>query len=122
MRRTAPLPTWIPLIPPLPADTIPTRGMAWTDLPERRTLIVLGLMLSLAFIALTAAQVWLRLQAIDLRYRLGTAQQVASRLHAEREVLLSRLARLEEPSHLESLAAKRLGLSRPQKGQEAYLP
>lgn len=112
----------LPVVPRILSHAEPTRGMAWTDLAQRRALIGWGLLLAAAVMAMAAAQVWLRLQLIELRYRVGVAQEVWSRLDAEHEVLLATLARLEDPAHLEAVARQRLGLVRPASGQEAYLP
>lgn len=112
----------LPVVPRIPSHAEPTRGMAWTDLGQRRALIAWGLVLAAAVVVVAAAQVWLRLQLIDLRYRLGVSQEVWSRLDAEHEMLLATLARLEDPARLETVARQRLGLVRPVSGQEVYLP
>lgn len=66
--------------------------------------------------------VWLRLKVVDLGYRLGTTRQVVERLRQEGSELTLQAAALTAPNRLDEAARTRLGMIRPEKGQEAVLP
>jgi len=66
--------------------------------------------------------VWLRLKVVDLGYRLGTTRQVVERLRQEGSELTLQAAALTAPNRLDETARARLGMIRPEKGQEAVLP
>lgn len=66
--------------------------------------------------------VWLRLKVVDLGYRLGATRQVIERLKQEGEELTLEAAALSVPGRLGEAAHTRLGMMRPEKGQEAVLP
>lgn len=78
-------------------------------------LVVLGVSIALA-------HVWLRLKVTDLGYVLSTTHQVIQKLECERQELTAEVARLEAPDRLEEVARVRLGMTHPQRGQEAVLP
>ncbi len=99
-----------------------TASMAWTDLRERKALIRWGLVFAVGFALVGALHVWLRLQVLDTRYRLGAAQKAWARLDAEHDALVAELARIEEAQSIEAMALARLGLKRPDSGQEVLLP
>jgi len=110
-----------PLADPRPRFSHPG-SMVWANHAERRVLIRYGLLLAAVFVGLAAAHVWIRLQVLEVRYRLGAAQQVWTRLDAEHDALVAELARVEEAENILAMARARLGLSRPEPTQEAYLP
>lgn len=66
--------------------------------------------------------VWLRLKVVDLGYRLSATRQVIEKLEHEGHELTLEAATLDAPSRLEEVARVRLGMIRPEKGQEAVLP
>lgn len=78
----------------------------------RRT-IVLGLLL----VALCVVHVWLRLQVVNVGYLLSDARQLQMRLEQQRRELELELATRRDRVRLAELAAKRLGLREPDKGQ-----
>jgi cell division protein FtsL len=89
---------------------------------ERRGLVVwLGLLFSLA-VAIGLGHVWLRLQVTRLAYDLSATREVISRLRQEERELTLEVATLEAPARVEAEALVRLGMMRPEKGQEAALP
>jgi cell division protein FtsL len=73
-------------------------------------------------VVIALAHVWLRLKVVDLGYRLGTTSQVIERLKQEGSDLTLQAAALSAPSRLDEVARTRLGMVRPEKGQEAILP
>jgi cell division protein FtsL len=79
-----------------------------------------------AFVALAVAiglgHVWLRLKVVDVGYRLSSTRQVIEKLELEGHELTLEAATLEAPARLEETARLRLGMVRPDKGQEVVLP
>jgi cell division protein FtsL len=73
-------------------------------------------------VVIALVHVWLRLKVVDLGYRLGTTSQVIERLKQEGSELTLQVAALSAPSRLDEVARTRLGMMRPEKGQEAVLP
>ena len=73
-------------------------------------------------VSIALAHVWLRLKVTDLGYALSTTHQVIQKLECERQELTAEVARLEAPDRLEEVARIRLGMTHPQRGQEAVLP
>jgi cell division protein FtsL len=73
-------------------------------------------------VAIALAHVWLRLKVTDLGYVLSTTHQVIQKLECERQELTADVARLDAPERLEEAARLRLGMTHPQRGQEAVLP
>jgi cell division protein FtsL len=73
-------------------------------------------------VAIALVHVWLRLKVTDLGYALSTTHQVVQKLESERQDLTAEVARLDTPDRLEEVARQRLGMTRPQRGQEAVLP
>ncbi len=77
----------------------------------------------LAALVLSAlGHVWLRLQVRDLGYRLSTTRQLIDRLQLEEHELTVHAAQLDAPGRIAEVARQRLGMERPQRGQEALLP
>ncbi len=73
-------------------------------------------------VAIALAYVWLRLKVTDLGYVLSSTHQVIQKLECERQELTAEVARLDAPDRLEEAARIRLGMTHPQRGQEALLP
>ncbi len=89
---------------------------------EVRALIAwLAVFVSLA-VVIALGHVWLRLKVVDFGYRLLTTRQLIEKLQQEEHELTIEVATLEAPSRLEEGARTRLGMMRPEKGQEAMLP
>jgi cell division protein FtsL len=73
-------------------------------------------------VGVALVHVWLRLQVVDLGYRLSATRQLIGKLEQEGHELTLEVASLEAPSHVEQVARSRLGMTRPEKGREAVLP
>jgi cell division protein FtsL len=65
--------------------------------------------------------VWLRLKVVELGYRLSATHQLIEKLELEGHELTLEAARLDAPGRLEEVARLRLGMTRPEKGQEVVL-
>jgi cell division protein FtsL len=88
---------------------------------ELRTLITwLGCFVALG-VLIALGHVWLRLKVVDLGYQVVTTRQLIEKLAQEGHELTIDIATLEAPGRVEE-AARRLGMARPEKGQEAALP
>ena len=81
----------------------------------------LGFFVALA-VLIALGHVWLRLKVVDLGYRLLVTRQLIEKLEQESHELTIDAATLEAPGRLEEVARARLGMTRPEKGQEAMLP
>lgn len=77
--------------------------------------VVLGVLIALG-------HVWLRLKVVDLGYQVVTTRQLIEKLAQEEHELTIDIATLDAPGRLEEVAHARLGMTRPEKGQEAVLP
>jgi cell division protein FtsL len=89
---------------------------------ELRVLIAwLGLFVALG-VVIALGRVWLRLKVVDLGYRLVTTRQLIEKLQQEQHGLTVDAATLDAPGRLEEVARVRLGMTHPEKGQEAVLP
>jgi cell division protein FtsL len=89
---------------------------------ELRALITwLGVFVALG-VVIALGYVWLRLRVVDVGYRLVTTRQLLEKLQQEQHELTVEAARLDAPRRLEEVARGRLGMTRPEKGQEAVLP
>jgi cell division protein FtsL len=73
-------------------------------------------------VLIALGHVWLRLKVVDLGYRLGTTRQIVERLKQEGDELTLEAAALTAPGRLDAMARTRLGMTRPEKGQEVILP
>lgn len=113
-RRTNPVPAarrgWL-----RPANTT-TRSMR-----ESQAAVIWGGAAAVVGILIALGHVWLRLQVVEVGYRLSTTRQVVLRLESEGQELLLAASRLDAPSRLEALARGRLGMMSPGKGQELVL-
>ena len=89
---------------------------------ERRGLI--GWLALFVFLGVVIAlwHVWLRLNVVDLGYQLLTTRQLIEKLAQEEHELTIEVATLDAPARLEEVAWARLGMGRPERGQEAALP
>jgi cell division protein FtsL len=89
---------------------------------ERHGLIVWLAVFIAVLVGVALVHVWLRLKVSDLGYHLSATRQVIEKLEQEGHELTLEVARLEASEHLEAIARVRLGMQRPDKGQEAVLP
>ena len=102
---------------------------AWlrpANITADRSLAFRHLIVWLAFfvcvgVLIALGHVWLRLKVRDFGYRLSSTRQVVEKLEQERHALRMEAATLSAPGRLEDIARGRLGMVRPQKGQEAVL-
>lgn len=97
-------------------------NVATANTVERRALVVWLAIFFALFFGVALGHVWLRLQVRSLGYQLSTTRQVFARLEQEKHELTVQVARLDAPGRLEEVARTRLGMVRPEKGQEALLP
>jgi cell division protein FtsL len=89
---------------------------------ELRALIAgLGLFVGLG-VVIALGYVRLRLEVVNLGYRVVTTRQLIEKLQQEQHALAVEAARLDSPSRLDEVARVRLGMVRPEKGQEVVLP
>jgi cell division protein FtsL len=105
------------------------RALAWVrpantssrSLLERRALVVwMGIVAAVA-VTIALVHVWLRLQVVNVGYRLSAARDAIARLQQEEHELTLEVATLDAPARLEDLARERLGMQRAERGQEAVL-
>ena len=89
---------------------------------ELRALVAWLAIFVAAGVLIGLVHVWLRLKVVDLGYRLGATRQVVERLKQEGEELTLEVAGLTASGRLDEVARGRLGMNRPEKGQEAVLP
>lgn len=89
---------------------------------EVRALVTWLVLFAIASVTIELAHVWLRLKVTDLGYRLSTTQRVIQKLQSEGHELTAEVARLNASDRLEEVARVRLGMARPQRGQEVVLP
>jgi alkylhydroperoxidase/carboxymuconolactone decarboxylase family protein YurZ len=73
-------------------------------------------------VLIALGHVWLRLKVSETGYQIEATRQAIERLRQEAGELTAQAAVLDGKAHLEMLSQARLGLVRPQKGQEAILP
>jgi len=89
---------------------------------ERRALSTWITLLLLLSLAVALGRVWLRLQIRDLGYHVSSIRQVIQKLEKEHNELAAEVARLQSAARIEEVARTRLGMLRPEKGQETVLP
>jgi len=77
--------------------------------------------LGLVLLVLCLAQVWLRLQVVDVGYQLSAARMMLQRLDHEHRQLRAELATLQDAAALADAARAKSGLVEPQKGQVVEL-
>jgi len=73
--------------------------------------------LGLVLVALCLAQVWLRLQVVNVGYELSAARKLLTRLDHEERALRAELAILQDASALAEAARTKAGLVEPRPGQ-----
>jgi hypothetical protein len=76
----------------------------------------------LAGVLVALGYVWVRLKVVDVGYRLSATRQLVERLEQEGQELAVEAAAADTPGRLEQAAHLRLGLQRPDRGQDAVLP
>jgi len=76
----------------------------------------------LAGVIVALAWVWVRLRVVEVGYRLSATRQLVERLEQEGQELAASAATADTPGRLETEAQLRLGLQRPDRGQDAVLP
>jgi len=72
---------------------------------------------TLVLLGLAVAQVWLRLQVVNVGYELSNVRRMTARLEHDRNQLRLELATLRDPGRLAERAQKRLGLQAPERGR-----
>jgi cell division protein FtsB len=97
-------------------------NMASANAPERRALGRWTAVLVTVGVLIALGHVWLRLKVAETGYQLEATRQAVDRLRQESNELTAQAAMLDTPARLEVVAQARLGLTRPQKRQEAMLP
>lgn len=125
------LPLSLGHIPPLntarkdatePAVWFRPANIAAATSTELRALIVWVVFFLVLGVVIELGHVWLRLKVVDLGYQLLTTRQLIARLAQEEHELTIEVATLDAPGRLEEIARARLGMARPEKGQEVALP
>ena len=89
---------------------------------ELRALLQWLAILVAVAVAIALVYVWLRLKVVDVGYHLSVTRQLVDKLEQEGHELTLEVAALDAPARLEEVARARLGMLRPQKGQEGVLP
>ena len=86
-----------------------------------RRLIVWGLVLGAAGVCLLLGYVWVRLMVVEAGYQLSVTRQLVDVLERDGRELAVRAAAADSAVHLEELAATRLGMRPPGRGEEEHL-
>jgi cell division protein FtsL len=89
---------------------------------EVRRLIVWSVVLGAAGVCLLLGYVWVRLMVVEAGYRLSVTRQLVEGSEREGRELAVRAAAADSAAHLETLATTRLGMRRPERGEEEPLP
>lgn len=89
---------------------------------EARSLLAWGIVLGAIGVCLLLGYVWVRLMVVEAGYRLSVTRQLVEALEREGRELAVRAAAADSAVHLEELALKRLGMRRPERGEEDILP
>jgi cell division protein FtsL len=89
---------------------------------EVRRLIAWGVVLGAVGVCLLLGYVWVRLMVVEAGYRLSVTRQLVEALGREGRELAVRAAAADSAARLEELATKRLGMRRPERGEEEFLP
>jgi cell division protein FtsB len=118
LRATSPAPHVLSIRRPLvrPAGD-PRRLVRVMRSRLARRITALGMVL----LVLCLAQVWLRLQVVDVGYQLSAARMMLQRLDHEHRQLRAELATLQDAAALAEAARAKSGLVEPQKGQVVEL-
>ena len=89
---------------------------------EARRLIVWCVVLGACTVCLLLGYVRVRLMVVEAGYRLSVTRQLVVALEREGRELEVRAAAADSVARLEELATKRLGMRRPERGEEEILP
>ena len=89
---------------------------------EARRLIVWCVALGACTVCLLLGYVRVRLMVVEAGYRLSVTRQLVVALEREGRELEVRAAAADSVARLEELATKRLGMRRPERGEEENLP
>jgi cell division protein FtsL len=89
---------------------------------EVRRLIAWGVVLLTVGVCLLLGYVWVRLMVVEAGYRLSVTRQLVEVLEREGRELAVRAAAADSAAHVEELATRRLGMRRPERGEEELLP
>lgn len=98
------------------------RNVTQRTTAEVRAVAALTLLLVVAGVALGLTNVRLRARVRELRYDGLATRQIIQRLELEERTLLAQAEKLGSDERIEQVAAERLGMTRPAKGQIAVLP
>lgn len=111
------------LVSPLP-QTIARRppNVRASVSAELRRLLAWGVVLGTCTVLVLLGYVWVRLQVVEAGYRLSVTRQLVVALEREGRELEVRAAAADSVGRLEELAGQRLGMRRPQRGEEEILP
>ena len=86
-----------------------------------RRLIVHGIILGAVGVCLLLGYVWVRLMVVEAGYQLSVTRQLVDVLERDGRELAVRAAAADSAVHLEQLAANRLGMRPPGRGEEEPL-
>ena len=89
---------------------------------EVRRLIAWSVVLGAAGVCLLLGYVWVRLMVVEAGYRLSVTRQLVEGAEREGRELAVQAAAADSAAHLEELATTRLGMRRPERGEEEPLP
>ena len=89
---------------------------------EVRRLIACGAVLGLIGVGLLLGYVWVRLMVVEAGYRLSVTRQLVEGLEREGRELAVRAAAADSAARVEEMARARLGMRRPERGEEDVLP
>ena len=89
---------------------------------EARRLIGWSVVLGACAVCLLLGYVRVRLMAVEAGYRLSVTRQLVVALGREGRELEVQAAAADSVARLEALATKRLGMRRPERGEEEILP
>jgi cell division protein FtsL len=87
-----------------------------------RALMTWGGLLGVLGVLLLLGHVWVRIKVVEAGYRLSVTRQLAERLEQEGRELAVRAAAADADGRLEEMAARRLGMRRPERAEEEPLP
>lgn len=100
----------------------PPANVPVSDRADVRALMVWAVVLGGMGVILGLVHVWARNQVVEAGYRLSATRQLVERLEREERELEVLAAAADTPGRLEELARTRLGMRRPQRGEEIALP
>lgn len=89
---------------------------------QRRGLVAWCVGLGVVGVVLLLGYVRVRLMVVEAGYRLSVTRQLVEGLEREGRELAVRAAAADSAARLEELAVRRLGMRRPERGEEELLP